>query len=88
MTRNIAATDLKAKLSEILSDVERGETIAVTRHGKTIARILPEQAATNQLERDKARRAIEDMRRLRASLPKTGITMKDILQWRHEGHKY
>jgi hypothetical protein len=28
------------------------------------------------------------MRALRASLPKSGITIDEILQMRHEGHKY
>jgi prevent-host-death family protein len=40
MTKTIAATELKARLSEILSDVERGESIGITRHGKTIARLV------------------------------------------------
>jgi hypothetical protein len=28
------------------------------------------------------------LRKLRASLPKAGITVEDILTMRHEGHKY
>lgn len=84
MTRHIATTELKAKLSEILGDVERGETISITRHGKAIARIVPEKRPTSE----EVRRSIEEMRRLREQLPKTGITVDDILAWRHEGHKY
>lgn len=84
MTRYIAATELKARLSELLGDVERGETIRVTRHGRTIARITPEPA----VDREDVRRAVEDMRSLRASLPRTGVTLEDVLKWRHEGHRY
>jgi prevent-host-death family protein len=84
MTRNVATTELKAKLSEILGDVERGETIGVTRHGKTIARIVPE----HRHDPEQVRQAIEGLRNLRASLPKKGVTLEDVLKWRHEGHRY
>lgn len=84
MTRTIATTELKAKLSEILSDVERGESIGITRHGKMIARIAPE----GTVSREEVRRSVDQLRRLRASLPKTGLTLEEILQWRHEGHRY
>ena len=84
MTKHVATTELKAKLSEILGDVERGETIGVTRHGKMIARIVPE----HRHDREQVREAIEGLRNLRTSLPKTGISLEDVLKWRHEGHRY
>ena len=85
MTRHIATTELKARLSEILGDVERGETVSVTRHGKAIARIVPDYTDDR---RERARRAIEKLQEFRESLPKTGTTIEEILEWRHEGHKY
>ena len=36
------ASDAKAKFAELLDEVERGRTVRITRHGKTIARIVPE----------------------------------------------
>ena len=84
MTKHVATTELKAKLSEILGDVERGETIHITRHGKAIARIVPEEHPSPE----KVRSAIERMRKLRETAPKTGITLEEILAWRHEGHRY
>ena len=41
MTRQVTATELKAKLLSLLDDVEKGEEIEITRHGHTIARISP-----------------------------------------------
>ena len=35
--REVAATDAKAHLAELLRAVEYGETVAITRHGKTVA---------------------------------------------------
>ncbi|HVW55837.1 MAG TPA: type II toxin-antitoxin system prevent-host-death family antitoxin [Rhizobiaceae bacterium] len=83
MTRHVATTELKAKLSEILGAVERGEAIDVTRHGKTIARILPPQ----DNERERRRKAVHDLMEWRKTLPKTGITIEEILSARDEGRK-
>ncbi len=82
--KTVAATDLKARLAEFLSDVERGEVINVTRHGKTIARLSPPD------EHDEARRrrdAIEELKAWRKTLPPSGITIEDILSARDEGRK-
>ena len=41
MTRQMTATEVKAKLLALLDDVEKGEEIEITRHGHTIARLAP-----------------------------------------------
>jgi prevent-host-death family protein len=88
--RKVAATELKANLATLLGDVERGEVIEITRHGKTIARIGPE--VSTEIEKaangDEVRHAIEELRKLRDSLPKVGITIEEILDMRHAGHRY
>lgn len=85
--RKVTATELKANLAALLGDVERGEVIEITRHGKTIARIRPE-VSTEKETNDDVRRAIDDLRKLRDSLPKVGITIEEILDMRHAGHRY
>ncbi|TKT80944.1 type II toxin-antitoxin system prevent-host-death family antitoxin [Aquamicrobium sp. LC103] len=80
----VPATEAKAKFSALLSDVERGETVDITRHGRTIARIVPPEG----FDRERARKAVEALEELRTKLPKSGITIEDILEARHEGHKY
>ena len=43
--------DLKAKLSDYLRQVEEGETVVITKHGKPIGRIVPlPQPPKEQLE--------------------------------------
>ncbi|HZT31541.1 MAG TPA: type II toxin-antitoxin system prevent-host-death family antitoxin [Bryobacteraceae bacterium] len=37
--REIQASDAKARLPQLLDDVERGETLIITRHGRAIARL-------------------------------------------------
>lgn len=41
MTRQMTATQVKTHLLALLDDVAGGESIEVTRHGRTIARIVP-----------------------------------------------
>ena len=40
--------ELKANLSDYLRRVEEGETITITRHGKTIGRIVPEHISLEE----------------------------------------
>lgn len=81
--KTVRATELKAKLSAILGNVERGEVVEITRHGKPIAQIVPQQ--TN--EREQRRRAIDELQTWRKTLPSTDITVDEILSARDEGRK-
>jgi len=42
MMREVQASEAKTHLPQLLDDVERGETIIITRHGRPIAQIVPE----------------------------------------------
>ena len=53
--RRIQATEAKARLADLLRTVERGETIAITRHGKTIAHLVPAHVQ----ESDSRRKSVE-----------------------------
>lgn len=41
MTRIVTITDAKAHLLSLIDDVIDGEEIAITRHGRTVARLVP-----------------------------------------------
>ncbi|PDQ21262.1 type II toxin-antitoxin system prevent-host-death family antitoxin [Mesorhizobium sanjuanii] len=41
--KNITVVEAKARFSALLAEVEAGEEIAVTRHGKVIARLVPDR---------------------------------------------
>ena len=82
LMRDIQASDAKTHLPQILDEVERGETVRITRHGRPIARIVPE-ANRRQAEIEKA---VANIRALRRHTGK--ITVEEILSARHEGHKY
>jgi prevent-host-death family protein len=80
--REIQASEAKTHLPQLLDDAERGETIIITRHGRAIARLVPE-AHRRQEEIDQA---IQSVRALRGHTGK--ITLAELLSARHEGHKY
>lgn len=80
--REIQASEAKTHLPQLLDDVERGETIVITRHGRAIARIVPE-VHRRQAEIDSA---IENIKALRRRTGK--ITVEELLSARHEGHKF
>ena len=80
--REIQASEAKTHLPQLLDEVERGETLVITRHGRAVARIVPE-AQQRQEEIDQAIEAIKALRN------RTGkVTLDEILAARHEGHKY
>ena len=82
MPREVQASDAKTHFARLLDEVERGETIIITRHGQAIARLVPE-ARVRQEEIDQA---LDDLTELGKQ---TGtITVEEILAWRHAGHKY
>lgn len=41
--KTMAVVDVKSHLSAVLAEVESGSEIAITRHGKIVARLMPEK---------------------------------------------
>jgi prevent-host-death family protein len=65
----VGASEAKTHLSHLLDQVERGETITITRHGKPVARLIP-IAGSSRHER---RGAVTELKELR-----TGQTLGDL----------
>jgi prevent-host-death family protein len=80
--RQVQSSEAKARLSELLDEVEQGETIVITRHGRPIARLVPEA----ERRQERIDRALEAIKELRKTMPR--LTLEEILSARHEGHKY
>lgn len=45
MTRQVTASEAKAKLLGLLEDAAGGEEIEITKHGRTLARLVPAAGA-------------------------------------------
>jgi prevent-host-death family protein len=79
--REIQASEAKTHLPQLLDDVERGETVIITRHGRAIARLVPE-SDHRRAEINGVMAGIEARRRRAAR-----IGVKEILLARDEGRK-
>ncbi|HEU0082308.1 MAG TPA: type II toxin-antitoxin system Phd/YefM family antitoxin [Bradyrhizobium sp.] len=80
--KHIKSSDAKARFSELLDEVERGETLIITRHGKPIANLQP----PDDVRRARARRAMEEVAAARKTAPR--VTVEEILQWHDEGRRF
>ena len=81
--RKIQATEAKTRLAELLRAVEHGETVAITRHGKPVAHLVPARAE----DRANRERAVERFRQRRAAWKRVAFSTEEILAVRHEGHR-
>jgi prevent-host-death family protein len=86
MTRQVRASEAKTHFSQLLDEVERGETIIISRRGRTIARIVPDTARRQQ----EINQAIDNIEKLGKKIRKRNgkITIDEIISSIHEGHKY
>lgn len=80
--REVQSSDAKTHLTQLLTDVERGETIVITRHGRPIARLVPEL----DQRAEAIQRTMDQIKALRATVPEIGLS--EILAARHEGLRY
>jgi len=80
--REIQASEAKTHLPRLLDEVERGETLIITRHGRPIARIIPE-VDRRQEAIDKA---IANIRALRKRNGK--MTVAEIKSAINEGRRF
>ena len=71
-----------ASLPDLLDAVEKGETVVITREGRPVARLVPDdtgQPSANEPD------VFEQIRAFRKTMPR--ISVEEILAWRHEGHR-
>lgn len=79
--REIQASEAKVHLPQLLDDVEHGETLIITRHGRRIARIIPE-SDRHQEEIDRAMAGIRELRKRAGK-----VSVHELLSARDEGRK-
>lgn len=79
--REIPVTEAKSRLLQFLDEVESGASFRLTRHGRAIARILPESQARNE----EALAAAAAIRTLGSR--QRGMSTDEILSARDEGRR-
>jgi prevent-host-death family protein len=78
----VQASEAKTHLLRLLDEVEKGETVVITRHGRPIARLQPEV----DHRRAEVAAAIEDIRALGRRNGK--ITVEELFSFRDEGRRF
>lgn len=75
MTRKVSVAEAKGKLPSIIHDVERGSTVEITRHGKSVAVMIP----TGDYERlrEKGKGFWDDLMKVRGIIASEGILVED-----------
>jgi prevent-host-death family protein len=75
--KTVGAYEAKTRFSELLREVENGETIIVTRHGFPVARLSPMAK-----EADDVAAAMEEIHRFRREHHPTlrGITLRELIE--------
>lgn len=82
MMREIQASEAKTHLPRLLDEVERGATLVITRHGRPIARLVPE----NDRKAEAVAEAIAAIDRIRTRSRR--VTREEILQSVREGRRF
>ena len=75
--KTVGAYEAKTRFAELLREVERGETVIVTRHGLPIARLSPMRD-----EQADAAAAMEEIHRYRREQRPTlgGISIRELIE--------
>lgn len=81
MYTEIGSFNAKAKLSELLQEVKRGQRYTITLRGRPIADLVPSGSAATPQD---ARATVETMRHIRKI---RGVSIKTIAEWIAEGRK-
>lgn len=78
----VSLADARANMAALLDEVERGETVAINREGRS----LDNSDQWDEERREKAREAMRQIMETRKTAPI--VTTEEILQWRDEGRRY
>jgi prevent-host-death family protein len=77
--QTIQASEAKTHFLRLLDEVERGETVVITRHGKPVARVIPEISSDTDRKARAAASILEIRKRTKP------VSLEQILSARDEG---
>ena len=91
--REVSLSEAQERLPELLREIERGDTLAITRNGKQVALLTPPEPNGANLEGEEtpeealARRkaAVEKFMRESDNWEPIPVTVDEILEWIREG---
>jgi prevent-host-death family protein len=78
--KQVGVYEAKTHLPRLLEQVEAGETITITRHGKPVAKLVPVESKRRNIDE-----IIDEVREFRKGRSLGGISPKELI---NEGRKY
>jgi prevent-host-death family protein len=78
--KEVGVYDAKTHLPRLLDEVEAGETITITRHGKPVARLVPVERKRRSIDE-----VIEEVKEFRKGNRLDGLTIRELIDY---GRKY
>jgi len=78
--KQVGVYEAKTQLPRLLDEVEQGETITITRHGRPIARVVPIRGRQRNVKE-----TIEAIREFRKGHRLDGITPRELIE---EGRRH
>ena len=77
--QTIQASEAKTHFLRLLDGVERGESVIIVRHGKQVARLIPQL----EIDRERMQRAAESILEIRKRTKP--VSLQEILSMRNQG---
>lgn len=75
--KKLGAYEARTHLARLLDEVERGESYAITKHGRTVAILGPVRDERTALTVEKA---IAGLRRFRRGRRLEGVTLRELIE--------
>jgi prevent-host-death family protein len=79
--KSVGAYEAKTHLPRLLDEVEKGERITITKHGRPVAVLVPPDA----VQRTDREALIEEFREFRKRHPLNGVTIRELIE---DGRRY
>ena len=72
--RTVGAYEARTNLSRLLEDVESGETISITRHGREVAQLVPVREHPGRNE------VVSALRAARSGVVRSGTSLRRMIE--------
>jgi prevent-host-death family protein len=79
----IGAFEAKTRLSELLERTEHGEAFQITKHGRPVGKLIPPDTARDP---EMIAQAVQRLKKMRGLF--RGISKEELLNLKHEGHRF
>jgi prevent-host-death family protein len=82
--RRVGVAEAKAKLSDLLDAVERGEDLVITRRGRPVAQVIPIEKPQEPLKP----LDLDALRAFRETLPEQKVSSGEFIRWMRDTDRY